>query len=42
MTDVPSPAKKMLVFVTPRIIDAAGNAVHTDEEISNHAQAQGQ
>jgi hypothetical protein len=33
------PKKRVpMVFVTLRIIDAAGNAVHTDEEISKHAE----
>lgn len=33
------PGKKLsVVFVTLRIIDAAGNAVHTDEEIAKHAE----
>ena len=37
------PGKRVpVVFVTLRIIDAAGNAVHTDEEISKHAEASNQ
>jgi hypothetical protein len=38
MTNQTHEAKKaLLVFITATIIDPAGNRVHTDAEISQHA-----
>jgi type II secretory pathway component GspD/PulD (secretin) len=34
-----APRKDFLVFITPTIIDQAGNRVHTDEEVSQRTNA---
>jgi beta-lactamase regulating signal transducer with metallopeptidase domain len=42
MTNQPPGARRTLVFITPRIIDSAGNPVHEEDEISKRPATSGQ